>query len=119
MNLDNALFDPSADLPQEELDKLGTIVTAQPTKKATEIEKKIKDIHTPVGVQLDLTGEQHTRLLRLCMDRGVTPSQYLTSIIIDDLNAAVGRSTITGPSKIGKVSTAQKVTGPSNMAKFR
>ena len=77
------------------------------------IDHKIKNITAPVSLSLNLTPEQHERLLRLCSNNDQTPAQYITDVVLADLESRVGRASISGPSRIGAVSVGRKVTGPS------
>lgn len=128
-DINTHLLDPTKELTTEELARLasefGTIVTPEGNKTPNgdvpsqvepnyvNLDKKIKSIQTPIDVSLKLTPEQHERLQRLCSNNSMSTQQYITDVVLKDLEASVGRAAITGPSRIGNVSVGRKVVGPS------
>lgn len=98
-----------------------TVSTPSSKKKVTtvSVEKKIKELLAPVEVVLKLSAEQHERLTRLCFENNQTKTEYITDVVLSDLESRIGRAAISGPSKIGNVSVGKKVVGPSNQARIR
>ena len=135
-SLNDALLDPTKELSPEQLAQFGTIVTNDGPKgnaqtqivvvrdeekkehHTVSIDQKIRSLETPVDVSLKLSGEQHERLQRLCSNNSMSTTEYITSIVLTDLESKVGRACISGPSKIGDVKTTGIVTGPSRNARF-
>jgi hypothetical protein len=136
MNLQEAMLDPTKELSAEQLAQFGTIVTSDgnsgkaqtnipapvettPVEPHTvSIDQKIKSLETPVDVSLKLSGEQHERLQRLCSNNSMSTTEYITSVVLTDLESKIGRASISGPSKIGDVKTDGLITGPSRNARF-
>ena len=135
MTIEQAIYDPTKDLTPEQLKQFGTIITPGNSENVTNdstitnssdieaskaaephtvsIDHKIKNITAPVGLSLNLSPEQHERLLRLCSNNDQTPAEYITDVVLADLESRIGRASITGPSRIGGVTVGRKVTGPS------
>lgn len=91
-------------------------VSATPTPSephTVSIDHKIKHITAPVSLTLNLTPEQNERLLRLCSNNSQSPTQYITDVVLKDLESRVGRAAISGPSRIGGIAVGRKVVGPS------
>ena len=81
-------------------EEYGIVVDLLAVEEPDPIEKAIEEIHSPLVVSLQLTASQRTRLTRLAEDANQSLEDYVSSVVLDDLQQRVGRPNITGPSKL-------------------
>ncbi len=114
------LIDPEQLLGLEERKDLGVVVNLASKESEAEqaAEKKIADLQLPFELSIKLTSEQRIRLTRLCKDFDTTENEFISNLIIKELESRIGRASITGPSKLHgqPIKGTGTVTGPSNSA---
>lgn len=112
------LIDPEQLLGLEERKDLGVVVNLETKETEDDVvaEKQIADLQLPFELSIKLSSEQRIRLARLCKDFDTSENDFISNLVIKELESRIGRASITGPSKLHgqPIKGTGTVTGPSN-----